>query len=36
MDASCNEELSEFLLTNIFLYGKEFPFSFILNFEHEL
>lgn len=35
MDASCKEELSESLLTNIFLYGKEFPFSFTLNFEHE-
>lgn len=36
MDASCNEELSESLVKNIFLYRKEFPFSFILNFEHEL
>lgn len=35
MDANCNEELSESLLINIFLYGKEFPFSFTLNFEHE-
>lgn len=36
MDASCNEELYESLLINIFLYGKEFPLSFTLNFEHEL
>lgn len=36
MDASCNEQLSESLLINIFLYGKEFPFSFTLNVEHEL